>query len=177
MSKTFTRVRVVLGEKANAVRELIFESDGRRETSVFRYDAEWLEHPDRFAIAPSMPLSDSPFYQGAMRENRRAALPGALSDSAPDSWGRGLIRRASSRPLTELSELSGNKASIEAALEAAPFFEIDRDVARTMLGDMIRVVDGRWRIECRKSGMNPREIASYTPAFDHEEFRQAVQIS
>lgn len=412
MSKTSTRVRVVLGEKASAVGELIFESDGRRETSVFRYDAEWLEHPDRFAIAPSMPLSGSPFYHAATRGNRRAALPGAISDSAPDSWGRGLIRRASDRALTELdfllaandqtrqgalryigedgrpmahsspavprvatlrdvrrlagtapedltpverdrlvgsagslggarpkasvvddegslfiakftsqddtmpiervevatlslaravglnaasvrlelgdtprpvalirrfdrrdgerigylsaqsfiaadagtgayytdiadalrahafdakrelaelyrrilftilvsnnddhlrnhgllhvtngqwalspafdinpqphrhrhletgiSELSGNEASIEAALEAAPFFEIDLEVARTMLGDMVRAIDGRWRIECHKSGMNARETDSYSPAFEHEETRIARRLS
>ena len=412
MTKTSTRVAVVLGETADAVGELLFESDGRRETSVFRYDMEWLEHPDRFAIAPSMPLSDSPFYQAATRENRRAALPGAISDSAPDSWGRGLIRRASSRPLVELdfllaandktrqgalrylgedgrpmahsspavprvaelrevralagtavedlpaverdrlvgsagslggarpkasvvddddslmiakftssndtlpvervevatlnlaraaglnaasarlelsdtlhpvalirrfdrrdgerigyvsaqsfiaadagtgayytdiadalrahafdvkreltelyrrilftilvsnnddhlknhgllhvanglwalspafdinpqphrhrhletgiSELSGNEASIEAALEASPFFEIGRDAARTMLGDTVRAIDGRWRIECRKAGMSARETRSYTPAFEHEETRIAWRLS
>lgn len=412
MSKTSTRVAVVLGETANAVGEFVFESDGRRQTSVFRYDVKWLEHPDRFAIAPSMPLSDSPFYHAATRDNRRAALPGALSDSAPDSWGRGLIQRVSEGPLTELdfllaandktrqgalryigedgrpmahsspavprvaalrevrrlagtaledlpaverdrlvgsagslggarpkasvvdddgslmiakftsaddtmpvervevatlnlaraagvnaasarlelgdtprpvalirrfdrrdterigylsaqsfiaadagtgayytdiadalrahafdvkrelaelyrrilftilvsnnddhlrnhgllhvatgqwalspafdinpqphrhrhletgiSELSGNEASIEAALEAAPFFEIDRDVAGTMLGDLVRAIDSRWRIECRKSGMNARETSSYAPAFEHEETRIARRLT
>ena len=412
MSKTSIRVRVVLGEGATAVGDFIFESDGRRETSVFRYHAAWLEHPDRFAIAPSMPLSGSPFYHAATRDNRRAALPGAISDSAPDSWGRGLIRRAADRPLTELdfllaandktrqgalrylgedgrpmahsspavprvaelreirrlagtavddlpsaerdrlvgsagslggarpkasvvdsdgslmiakftsrddtlpvervevatlnlaqaaglkaasarlelgntprpvalirrfdrrdgervgylsaqsfiaadagtpayytdiadalrahafdvkrelaelyrrilftilvsnnddhlrnhgllhvgsgqwalspafdinpqphrhrhletgiSELSGNEASIEAALEAAPFFEMDRDVARTVLGDMVRAIDSRWRIECRKGGMNARETRSYTPAFEHEETRTARRLT
>ena len=412
MSKTSTRVRVVLGEKANAVGELIFESDGRRETRVFRYDTEWLEPPDRFAMAPAMPLSDLPFYHAATRENRRAALPGAISDSAPDSWGRGLIRRVSDGPLTELdfllsandetrqgalryigedgkpmahsspavprlaelrdvrrlagtaledlpsverdqlvggagslggarpkasvvdddgslmiakftseedtmpiervavatlnlaraaglnaasarlelgdtprpvalirrfdrrdgerigylsaqsfiaaeggtgayytdiadalrahafdvkaelaelyrrvlftilvsnnddhlrnhgllhvtngqwalspafdinpqphrrrhletgiSELSGSEASIEAALEAAPFFEIDLDAARTMLGDMVRAIDSLWRIECRKSGMSARDTNSYASAFEHEEVRIARRLS
>ena len=412
MSKTSTRVRVVLGEAAKAVGHLTFESDGRRETSVFRYDVEWLDHPDRFAIAPSMPLSESPFYHAATRDNRRTALPGAISDSAPDSWGRGLIRRASNRPLTEfdfllaandrtrqgalryideagvpmahsspavprlaelrelrrlagtaledlpaaerarlvgsagslggarpkasvvdddgslmiakftseddtmpiervevatlnlaraaglnaasarlelgntsrpvalvrrfdrrdgerigylsaqsfiaadagtgayytdiadalrahafdvktelaelfrrilftilvsnnddhlrnhgllhvtngqwalspafdinpqphrhrhletgISELSGNEASVEAALQAAPFFEIERDVARTMLGDMVRVIDRRWRIECRKVGLSAPDTRSYTPAFEHEETRMARRLS
>lgn len=408
MSKTSTQVRVVLGESCDAVGELIFESDGRRETSVFRYTQEWLENPQRFAIAPSMPLSESPFYYAATRENRRAALPGAVSDSTPDSWGRGLIRKASRRALTELdflllandqtrqgalryigdngqpmarsspevprlaelrdvrrmagtaleslppaerdrlvgiagslggarpkasvvdvdgglmiakftseddampvervevatlnlaraaglnaasarlelgdtprpvalirrfdrrdgdrigylsaqsfvdadhargayytdiadalrayafdakadlaelyrrvlftilvsnnddhlrnhgllhvqngqwalspafdinpqpdrhrhletgiSELSGNEASIEAALDAAPFFEISRDQARVALRDIVGVIDQRWRMECRKVGMNAREVSAYTSAFDHEEFRVA----
>lgn len=412
MSKTSTQVRVVLGEAGDAAGELIFESDGRRETSVFRYAQEWLESPRRFALAPSMPLSESPFYHAATRENRRVALPGAISDSVPDSWGRGLIRRASNRPLAELdfllaaddrtrqgalryidedgkpmahsspavpriaelrelrrlagtaledlppadrdrlvgsagslggarpkasvvdddgnlliakftseddtmpiervevatlnlaraaglnaasarlelasttrpvalirrfdrsdgarigylsaqsfiaadtgtgayytdiadalrahafdvkteltelyrrilftilvsnnddhlrnhgllhvadgqwalspafdinpqphrhrhletgiSELSGNEASIEAALEAAPFFEIGRDSARVMLRDMVGLIDDRWRIECRRVGMTAGETKSYTPAFEHEEFRLAIQIS
>ena len=411
MSKTSTRVRVVLGEAALVVGELIFESDGRRETSVFRYAAEWLEHPDRFAIAPSMPLSESPYYSTATRENRRAALPGPVSDSTPDSWGQGLIRKTARNALTELdfllaandrtrqgalryldeagepiartspsvprltelrhlralaggaiedlspeerdelvgsagslggarpkasvldddgglmiakftteadsmpvervevatlrlaraadlnaasarlelgntvrpvalirrfdrrgrervgylsaqsfigaevatgayytdiadalrtyafdakadltelyrrilftilvsnnddhlknhgllhvangqwalspafdvnpqphrhrhletgiSEESGNEASIEAALDAAPFFEIDRDQARIMLGDINRVIDSRWRVECRKVGMSAREVRDYTPAFDHEEARIARRL-
>ncbi|MDE0420399.1 MAG: type II toxin-antitoxin system HipA family toxin [Gammaproteobacteria bacterium] len=406
MSKTTTRVRVAIGEKASPVGELVFETDGRRDTSMFRYDVAWLEHPDRFAVAPSMPLSDSPFYCAATPDNRRGALPGAVADSTPDSWGRGLIRKASNRPLTELdfllaandqtrqgalryidsdgqpmalsspaiprlaelrqvrrlagtalealphaerdrlvgsagslggarpkasvvdddgslmiakftsdddtmpiervevvtlklaraaglnaavarlelgntrrpvalirrfdrrdgdrvgylsaqsfigadhatgayytdiadvlrayasdvkadlaelyrrilftilvsnnddhlknhgllhvaggqwalspafdinpqphrhrhletgiSELSGNEASIEAALEAAPFFEIDRDTARVALRDMIELVDGRWQIECRKVGMTRGETKAYTRAFDHEETR------
>ena len=412
MSKTSTRVRVVLGEAALVVGELIFESDGRRETSAFRYAVEWLEHPKRFPIAPSMPLSESPYYSAARRENRRAALPGPVSDSTPDSWGRGLIRKAARDMLTELdfllaandrtrqgalryldeageplartspsvprltelrnlrtlasgamedlspderdrlvgsagslggarpkasvldddgslmiakftadadtmpvervevatlrlaraaglnaasarlelgntprpvalirrfdrggrdrvgylsaqsfigaevatnayytdiadalrthaydvnaeltelfrrilftilvsnnddhlknhgllhvangqwtlspafdinpqphrhrhletgiTEESGNEASIEAALDAAPFFEIDRDQAATMLGDMTRVIDGRWRIECRKVGMSAREVRDYTPAFEHEETRVARRLS
>ena len=109
MSKRSTRVRVAMGEDATAIGELVFESDARRETSVFRYDVKWLEHPDRFAITPSMPLADSPFYNAARRETghegRRTALPGAVSDSTPDSWGRGLIRQAADRALTELDFL------------------------------------------------------------------------
>lgn len=412
MSKTSTRVRVVLGEAALVVGELIFESDGRRETSAFRYAVEWLEHPERFPIAPSMPLSESPYYSAATRENRRAALPGPVSDSTPDSWGRSLIRKAARHTLTELdfllaandrtrqgalryldeaggpvartwasvprlielrnlrslasaaaedltpderdrlvgsagslggarpkasildddgslmiakftaeadtmpvervevatlrlaraaglnaasarlelgntarpvalirrfdrrgrdrvgylsaqsfigaevatnayytdiadalrthaydvsaeltelfrrilftilvsnnddhlknhgllhaangqwtlspafdinpqprrhrhletgiTEESGHEASIEAALDAAPFFEIDRDQAAAMLGDMSRVIDGRWRIECRKVGMSAGEVRDYTPAFEHEEARVARRLS
>lgn len=412
MSKISTRVRVVLGEAALVVGELIFESDGRRETSVFRYAREWLEQPRRFAIAPSMPLSESPYYSAATRENRRAALPGPVSDSTPDSWGRGLIRKTARKALTGLdfllaandrtrqgalryldeagepiartspsvprlaelrhlralaggaiedlspgerdelvgsggslggarpkasvldddgslmiakftaeadsmpvervevatlrlaraaglnaasarlelgntarpvalirrfdrrggervgyisaqsfigaevatgayytdiadalrtyafdakadltelyrrilftilvsnnddhlknhgllhvangqwalspafdinpqpnrhryletgiSEESGNEASIEAALDAARFFEIDRDQARIILRDVSRVVDSRWRIECRKAGMSAREVRDYTLAFEHEEMRTARRLS
>lgn len=412
MSKTTARVGVVLGEAGHAVGELIFESDGRRETSVFRYAQAWLENPRRFAIAPSLPLAGSPFYFSGTGEDRRAALPGAVSDSTPDSWGRGLLRKVSRRALTELdflllandrtrqgalryvdddgqpmarsspevprlvqlrqlrrlagtaleslppcerdrlvgsagslggarpkasvvdvdgslmiakftseedampieqvevatlnlaraaglnaasarlelrdtprpvalirrfdrrrgdrvgylsaqslidavharsayytdiadalrtyafdvkaeleelyrrvlftilvsnnddhlknhgllhvangqwtlspafdinpqprrhrhletgiSELSGNEASIEAALDAAPFFEIDRDTARVMLRDMVGVIDERWQVECGGVGMNATEVKAYAPAFEHEETRVGRRLA
>ena len=72
---------------------------------MFRYAVEWLEHRRRFAIAPSMPLGEYPFYASAPRSKPRAALPGPISDSSPDSWGRGHIRRACSGALTELDYL------------------------------------------------------------------------
>ena len=105
MSKTTTRVRVAAGERLHSVGEIVFEADGRRQTSMFRYAVEWLENPEQFAIAPSMPLSEAPFYRSASRDNPRGALPGAISDGAPDSWGRGLIRKALGGGLTELDYL------------------------------------------------------------------------
>ena len=105
MSKTTNRVHVALGERPQPVGELVFETDGRRQASVFRYAIEWLENPERFAIAPSMPLGESPFYVSASRTSPRHALPGSISDSSPDSWGRGLIRKARSSELTELDYL------------------------------------------------------------------------
>ncbi len=83
---------MAFGEPLHLVGELIFEVDGRRETSMFRYATEWLDNPERFAVAPAMPLGEMPFYGAASRENRRSALPGPVADSAPDAWGRGLIR-------------------------------------------------------------------------------------
>ena len=56
MSKTTRRVRVALGDALQPVGEILFESDGRREMSLFRYAPAWLENPSRFAIAPALPL-------------------------------------------------------------------------------------------------------------------------
>ena len=105
MAKTTRRVRVALGEALRAVGEIVFETDGRRQTCMFRYAAEWLDAPRRFAIAPTMPLSGMPFYSAASRERPRSALPGPIADGAPDSWGRGLIRKALPGMLTELDYL------------------------------------------------------------------------
>ena len=105
MSKTTRRVRVALGEPLRPVGEIVFEADGRRETCMFRYAAEWLDDPRRFAIAPTMPLAGTPFFSSASRDRRRSALPGPIADGAPDSWGRGLIRKSLSGALTELDYL------------------------------------------------------------------------
>ena len=105
MSKQTKRVRVALGEPRQLVGEIVFETDGRRQASMFRYALEWLENPQRFSIAPSMPLGESPFYASSSRVNPRDVLPGPVCDGSPDSWGRGLIRRARSGALTELDYL------------------------------------------------------------------------
>ena len=90
---TRRRVTVAIGAGLHTVGSLIFESDGRRQHSVFRYDGGWLELPNAFALAPDMPLQDYPLFFSGGRANARNALPGAVSDAAPDSWGRGLIAR------------------------------------------------------------------------------------
>ena len=67
---------------------------GGRQSATFEYDAGWLEHPDRFAIDPALPLTvvSGPFHTG-----QGVPLFGGMSDSAPDRWGRMLLRRESRR--------------------------------------------------------------------------------
>ena len=105
MATTRRRVRVALGERLREVGELVFESDGRRETSMFRYAAAWLADPEGFAIAPGMPRSETPYFASGSPLDRRSALPGVFGDGAPDAWGRGLIRRAFPGTLSEMDFL------------------------------------------------------------------------
>ena len=60
-----------------------------RESASFAYEAAWLENPRRFALEPALLLASGPFHTPPEK-----ALFGALGDSAPDSWGRMLMRRA-----------------------------------------------------------------------------------
>ncbi len=63
----------------------------RGQSSVFEYAEEWLIRPEAFAIDPeNLPLRVGPVYTSS----GKSALPGALRDTAPDRWGRQLIRRA-----------------------------------------------------------------------------------
>lgn len=60
-----------------------------RESASFEYDAGWLARPDRFALEPALILAPGPYHIGADRP-----MFGAIGDSAPDRWGRVLMRRA-----------------------------------------------------------------------------------
>lgn len=63
-----------------------------RESATFEYDAGWLARPARFSLEPALQLGPGPFHT-------TADLPmfGAIGDSAPDRWGRTLMRRMERR--------------------------------------------------------------------------------
>lgn len=63
-----------------------------RESASFEYDPGWLRDPRRFSLEPALQLGPGPFHTGPDR-----ALFGAIGDSAPDRWGRVLMRRAERR--------------------------------------------------------------------------------
>jgi len=60
-----------------------------RESASFEYDKSWLAHPERFSLEPALKLGPGPYPTPAGK-----ALFGAVGDSAPDRWGRVLMRRA-----------------------------------------------------------------------------------
>jgi serine/threonine-protein kinase HipA len=63
-----------------------------RESATFEYDRNWLAHPERFSLEPGLKLGPGPFHTASDR-----TLFGAIGDSAPDRWGRVLMRRAERR--------------------------------------------------------------------------------
>ena len=63
-----------------------------RESATFEYDPGWIEYADRFSLEPALTLGRGPFHTPAGKP-----LFGTLGDSAPDRWGRVLMRRAERR--------------------------------------------------------------------------------
>src|SRR4029077_9534091 len=63
-----------------------------RESAIFEYDKGWLAHPERFSLEPALKLGPGPFHTPSDKP-----LFGAIGDSAPDRWGRVLMRRAERR--------------------------------------------------------------------------------
>ena len=75
---------------------------------------------------------------------------------------------------TGISPLSGHEASIEAAVEAAPFFDISEDDARARAAAMAGQITEEWRSQCKKVGMTSADIRNYAPAFENEEMKLAL---
>lgn len=63
-----------------------------RNGASFEYDDAWLSRRDRFALEPALQLAPGPFHTPAHKP-----MFGAIGDSAPDRWGRALMRRAERR--------------------------------------------------------------------------------
>ena len=63
-----------------------------RESATFEYDKSWLTHPERFSLEPALKLGPGAFHAPSDK-----LLFGAIGDSAPDRWGRALMRRAERR--------------------------------------------------------------------------------
>ena len=65
---------------------------GNKDSASFEYDKNWLAHDDRFSLEPALKLGPGPFHTPSDKP-----LFGAIGDSAPDRWGRVLMRRAERR--------------------------------------------------------------------------------
>ena len=77
--------------EAHLVGRCRYVAKRRGQSAVFEYADEWLDNPDAFALDPAnLPLDGGQIYT----TSDISALPGALRDTAPDRWGRQLIKRA-----------------------------------------------------------------------------------
>jgi len=85
-------VFVELGDTTFLVGRLWSRSIKGRESASFEYDQEWLKSDFRFPLAPLMSMDT-----GRHHTEVGKALFGAIGDSAPDRWGRALMRRAQRR--------------------------------------------------------------------------------
>jgi len=63
-----------------------------KESATFEYAPAWLGHPSRFSLEPALALGPGPFHTAG-----DTPMFGAIGDSAPDRWGRMLMRRMERR--------------------------------------------------------------------------------
>jgi len=63
-----------------------------RESVTYEHNANWLKSPEAFQFDPTLPLGKGILHPGANK-----TMFGTLGDSAPDTWGRSLMRRRERR--------------------------------------------------------------------------------
>jgi serine/threonine-protein kinase HipA len=85
-------VHIALSENNIFIGRLWFHSKKGKESASFEYDKSWLIHPERFALEPALKITEGTFHTGINQD-----IFGAIGDSAPDRWGRVLMRRAESK--------------------------------------------------------------------------------
>jgi serine/threonine-protein kinase HipA len=85
-------VYVDLGGAAHLVGRLWARVRKNKEGASFEYDDAWLKHPNRFSLEPALKLGPGPFHTVA-----DVGMFGAIGDSAPDRWGRALMKRMERR--------------------------------------------------------------------------------
>ena len=76
---------------------------------------------------------------------------------------------------TGISELSGFEPSVEAWIEAAPFFEVSEDAARETAAAMATIITGRWRDLLLESGVTEKQCDEFAFAFEHDQMNVALQ--
>ena len=69
------------------------------------------------------------------------------------------------------------EASLALALDAAGFFNIEREDAERMGSRMAAIVNGSWREALRAEGASAAEIDSFTDAFQHDAMEQALALA
>jgi serine/threonine-protein kinase HipA len=92
-------VSIQLGDDIIPVGKLWCHQRGMRQSTSFEYEQNWLKHPERFALDPALQLT-----KGAFHTQADQMLFGAIGDSAPDRWGRVLMRRAESARAKAVNE-------------------------------------------------------------------------
>jgi serine/threonine-protein kinase HipA len=88
--------RVLVFVDLNGVPHLAGRLWGRvragKESASFEYDKSWLENRVQFSLEPALQLGPGPYHTG-----NDVPMFGAIGDSAPDRWGRALMRRMERR--------------------------------------------------------------------------------
>ena len=71
---------------------------GQSESATFSYREDYLQRADAYELDPGLPLR-----AGQQQTPVKQPLFGAMSDCAPDGWGRRLVRRAEAERAREAS--------------------------------------------------------------------------
>jgi serine/threonine-protein kinase HipA len=92
-------VYVDLKEQPILVGTLWSRVRGKLESASFEHDRQWLKSPHKFSLEPALSLD-----RGVFHSRESSPLFGSIGDSAPDRWGRMLMRLAERKRSFALGE-------------------------------------------------------------------------
>lgn len=90
MTERLVFVYADLDEQVHLVGRLYAHHKNGKESASFEYDASWLENPRAYSLEPALMLGGGLYHT-------HKSLFGSLGDSAPDRWGRMLMKRAETK--------------------------------------------------------------------------------
>jgi len=99
MSDKQVLVSLALGQETHLVGRLWHRMRKGRESASFEYDEAWLRNKERFALEPALSLVAAAFHTAPDQ-----IMFGAFDDTAPDRWGRVLMRRSQRQGAAERNE-------------------------------------------------------------------------
>jgi serine/threonine-protein kinase HipA len=127
------------------------------ESATFAYEDSWVGRPGAYPIDPQLPLASGAFQTAA----RQAIFP-AISDTAPDSWGRRLILRnerrrteregGSVRSLREIDLVLGvrddlRQGALRFRLAGDPVFQAPEEAGIPQLVNLPRLLQAAANLE------------------------------
>lgn len=92
MSERMVYVHINLSGENHLVGRLWEHSKNGRYSGTFQYDTSWLDYDEKFALEPLLQLTTGSFHTSPNK-----SIFGSIGDSAPDTWGRVLMRRSLKR--------------------------------------------------------------------------------
>jgi serine/threonine-protein kinase HipA len=140
-----------------------YSGRGAKEISRFSYTDDWLEYEDSFPISPHLPLDGGEKFYSSTRDDNKSCFPLVVSDTCPDSWGRGLIQKRLKRSITEYEALTEvNDISRLGALRFKNSPEIKAEFLCSTYPEIPRIRTlGELTATIHKIEQNPDKAAEY----------------
>ena len=115
-------VSISLGDHNVRIGKLWFHMRKGKESASFEYDESWFSHPEKFALEPALKLTAGTFHT-----RPGLSVFGAVGDSAPDRWGRVLMRRA------HIAKAKANKTTPSTLSEAEYLLGVNDEIRQGAL--------------------------------------------
>lgn len=165
----YLSARTALGKKGSAHGYYTDIADALRQMSVLP-DRDILELWQRLLFTVLIKNTDDHLKNHGLlyvRDNRWRLSP--MFDVNPQPRRHPILE-------TGISDIHGFEPSVEAAIEAAPFFDIEEADAKAMAKKMASTITETWGESLRQHGITGAAHRRCAPAFEHERMEFALGL-